>query len=517
MLLDRIAVTSRRVSEERSRLAKIRELAACIAAFAPDEVPIGVAYLSGELPQGKIGVGWASIRDTLGDGGATEASLGLAEVHACFDRIVAEKGSGSAGRKLETLRALFRRATDAEQEFLRRLLIGELRQGAQEGVIAEAIAKAASVPASDVRRALMLHGSAGEVAAAALARGAAGLAEFRLELMRPIQPMLAQTAEDTGAALAALERMALEHKLDGARVQVHRMGDDVAVFSRQQNDVTAAVPELVRTVRALPARQLVLDGETIALRPDGTPHPFQLTMRRFGRRLNVAALSEELPLSSFHFDILHADGEDLIDRPASERFELLAELVPERERVPRIVTASPEEARAFLDGAIAAGHEGVMAKSLAASYEAGRRGASWLKIKPSHTLDLVVLAIEQGSGRRSRWLSNIHLGARDPATGGFVMLGKTFKGMTDAMLEWQTQRFTELAIGREGHVVHVRPEQVVEVAFDGVQASPHYPAGLALRFARVKRYRSDKTAAEADTIDTVRAIHARSAGSDTSR
>jgi DNA ligase-1 len=512
MLLDRIAVTSRRVSEERGRLAKIRELAACLSALEPDEIPIGVAYLSGELPQGKIGVGWASLRDTVGDGAASEPTLSIAEVHATLERIARESGSGSSGRKLEALRALFRRATIVEQEFLGRLLIGELRQGAQEGIMADAIAKAASVPASDVRRALMLSSRAGEVAAAALTRGAAGLAEFRLELLRPVQPMLAQTAEDTSDALARLERAALEHKLDGARVQVHRVGDEVRVFSRQQNDVTAAVPELCAAVRALPVRRLVLDGETIALRPDGTPQPFQVTMRRFGRRLNVAELRQELPLSSFYFDILHADGQDLIDRPTSERFDALAGIVPEPERVPRIVTASPDEARSFLEAALAAGHEGVMAKSLAAGYEAGRRGAGWLKIKPSHTLDLVVLAIEQGSGRRSRWLSNIHLGARDPASGGFVMLGKTFKGMTDEMLEWQTRRFTELEIGREGHVVHVRPEQVVEIAFDGLQASSHYPGGLALRFARVKRYRADKTAAEADTIDTVRAIHARSAG-----
>ncbi len=394
-----------------------------------------------------------------------------------------------------------------ELRFLSRLLIGELRQGAQQAIMAEAIAKAGGVLSSDVRRALMLSTSVGEVARAALIGGAAALAEFRLTLLSPVEPMLAETATDPQDALARLERAAIEYKLDGARVQIDRVNDEVRVFSRQQHDVSERVPEIVEAVRRLPVRQIVLDGEAIALREDARPHRFQVTMKRFGRRLGIEEMRAKLPLSAFYFDLLHVDGEDFIDQPASERFAMLDSLTAESDRIPRIVTASPEEANEFLRRAMAAGHEGVMAKSLSDGYEAGRRGSSWLKIKPTHTLDLVVLAVEQGSGRRSQFLSNIHLGARDPKTGSFVMLGKTFKGMSDQMLEWQTRRFAELEVGREGHVVHLRPEQVVEVAFDGVQASGQYPGGVALRFARVKRYREDKTAAEADTIDAVRAIY----------
>jgi DNA ligase-1 len=318
--------------------------------------------------------------------------------------------------------------------------------------------------------------------------------------------MLAQPAGDISEALDRLGEAALELKLDGARVQVHKAGGDVRVYSRRGHDVTQAVPELVESVQALPPRELLFDGEVIALRPDGSPHPFQTTMRRFGRKLDVARLREELPLTPFFFDVLHLDGTDLIDRPAGERFAAMADAAPVL-AVPRLVTADPEEADAFFEDALRRGHEGIMAKALDAPYEAGRRGSSWLKVKPAHTLDLVVLAVEWGSGRRQGWLSNLHLGARDPENGGFVMLGKTFKGMTDEMLAWQTKKLQELAIGTEGGwVVHVRPELVVEIAFSDVQESPQYPAGMALRFARVKRYREDKTAAEADTIDTVRKI-----------
>lgn len=508
MQLEDVVLTSRRVAEERGRLAKIRLVSECLSRMQPDDIRVGVAYLSGELPQGRIGVGWASVKEVTGEGAAEVASLTLADVDSTFSQVAGESGSGSAGRRMTALRVLFGRATAAEQHFLSRLLIGELRQGAEQGVMSEAIAKAAGVPASEVRRAWMVAPSAGVVAHAALTEGSAGLARFKLELMSPVQPMLAETAEGTSEALSALERAALEYKLDGARVQVHRVDDDVKVFSRQSNDITSRVPELVALVKTLPVTRCVLDGEAIALKPDGRPQPFQVSMSRFGRRAGRKEPSSGMALSSFFFDVLHADGQDTIDRPTSERFAILESIVSAENRMPRIVTASPEEAKAFLDAAMSAGHEGVMAKSLTATYEAGRRGSSWLKIKPTHTLDLVVLAVELGSGRRSRWLSNIHLGARDPGTNGFVMLGKTFKGMTDAMLEWQTKRFRELEIGQEGHVVHVRPEQVVEIAFDGVQTSSHYPGGMALRFARVKRYRSDKNASDADTIDTVRAIHA---------
>jgi len=414
---------------------------------------------------------------------------------------------------------LFGRATAIEQTFLRRLLAGELRQGALIGVMADAVAVAADVPAATVRRAAMLGGALPTVAAAALTGGAAALAAFTLTVGVPVGPMLAQTAADVGDALERLGGTAVfEAKLDGARVQIHRSGREVAVFTRSLDDVTHRLPEVVEAALALPVDELIADAEAIALRPDGRPHRFQVTASRFGRgggrgggRFDVAAARAAQPLSVFVFDLLHVDGTDLLDLPTSRRVEALDALVPSAHRVDRLVTDSHDAAARFLDRTLAAGHEGVMAKSPSAPYEAGRRGAGWLKVKPVHTLDLVVLAVEWGSGRRTGKLSNIHLGARDPA-GGFVMLGKTFKGMTDAMLEWQTARFLDLADGpTDGYVVRVRPEQVVEIAFDGVQRSSRYPGGLALRFARVLRYRHDKTPAEADTIDTVRAIYERGA------
>jgi DNA ligase-1 len=506
--LEAVVRASARVAENASRLAKIATLAELLRGLAPDEIEVAVAWLSGEPRQGRIGVGHARLRE-LAVTPATTATLGIREVDARLAEIARASGRGSAAARGRLLGELFARATHEEQGFLVRLLVGELRQGALEGVLAEAIAKAASLPPESVRRAAMLGGDLAQVARAALERGEAGLAAFRLELLRPIQPMLAQSAADADEALAKLARAAFEWKLDGARIQVHKSGGEVRVFSRQLNDVTEAVPEIVEAVRALPARALVLDGEAIALRKDGRPEAFQTTMRRFGRRLDVATLREALPLSAFFFDALHVDGEDLLDRAADARFAALSAFAPASLRVPRLVTDDAAAATSFFDAALARGHEGVMAKATDALYEAGRRGAGWLKIKRAKTLDLVVLAVEWGSGRRRGWLSNLHLGARDPATGGFVMLGKTFKGMTDELLAWQTQRFQELALARDEWVVHVRPEQVVEIAFDGVQASPHYPGGLALRFARVKRYRHDKRADEADTIDTVRALHAR--------
>jgi DNA ligase-1 len=376
--------------------------------------------------------------------------------------------------------------------------------------MADAVAAAAQIPAATVRRAAMLGGALPAVAAAGLSGGTAALDAFTLHVGRPVGPMLAQTAADVGEALQKLGgKGVFEAKLDGARVQIHRTGNQVTVYTRSLDDVTARLPEVVEATLALPVRELIADGEAIALRPDGRPQPFQVTASRFGRSVDVAAARAAQPLSVFYFDILHRDGVDLLDAPTSERAAALDEIAPPQNRVDRLVTSDPVAAGNFLDATLAAGHEGVMAKSLTAAYEAGRRGAGWLKVKPVHTLDLVVLAVEWGSGRRHGKLSNIHLGARDPATDGYVMLGKTFKGMTDAMLEWQTTRFQELAIGgTEGYVVRLRPEQVVEVAFDGVQASSRYPGGLALRFARVLRYRDDKGPGEADTIDTVRAMHA---------
>jgi DNA ligase-1 len=508
MRLSELVRASDAVARTPARLAKIALLAEALHALAPEERAIGVAWLAGDLPQGRIGVGWSALRSALAAAAGTPGpSLAVADADAAFTRIAAARGSGSAEEKARLLADLLGRATEEERGFLVRLVTGELRQGALEGVLAEAVARAAAVPAAELRRAVMMAGALPPVAEAALAGGTAGLARFALRVLEPVQPMLAQPAADVEEALADFGEAALEWKLDGARVQVHREGEEVRVFSRALRDVTPAVPELVAAVRALPARRLVLDGEVIALRADGAPEPFQVTMSRFGRKPSPAGARPGLPLSALFFDALHAEGEDLVARPARERQLALADAVPEPLRVPRLVTADAGAASAFLDDALRRGHEGVVVKALDAPYEAGRRGAAWRKVKRAHTLDLVVLAAEWGHGRRRGFLSNLHLGARDPERGGFAMLGKTFKGMTDAVLAWQTERLSALALGEsEGGVVHVRPELVVEVAFDGIQASPRYPAGLALRFARVKRYRDDKHADEADTVDAVRRL-----------
>ncbi len=422
-------------------------------------------------------------------------------------RIAALQGPRSQARRKSELAQLFAQATEPEQRFLAAVLHGELRQGALEGVMVEAVARVADVPAADVRRAVMLAGELPVVARAALERGRSGLADFRLEVLRPVKPMLAQTAGDIGAALDRTGGAAVEWKLDGARLQVHRLGDEVRAFTRSLADVTDRVPEVVAAVLDLPVDAVVLDGEVIALGPDGRPYPFQVSMSRFGSGADGDVDADRLPLSSFFFDCLHLDGNDLLDHPYSTRVAELARIVPAAMRVPRAEVADAVEGERFLEAALARGHEGVVVKALDAPYEAGRRGAAWVKVKRTTTLDLVVLAAEWGHGRRRGKLSNLHLGARDPDGDGFVMLGKTFKGMTDEMLAWQTEHLLGLATMRDGHVVHVRPELVVEIAFDGVQASSRYPGGLALRFARVKGYRPDKAASEADTIETVRALH----------
>lgn len=507
MLLDEIARTSAAVAESSSRLAKIERLADALRLLRTDEVPVAVAYLSGDLPQGTIGVGWASLRD-LPPPADPPSTLELLDVHAALERIRLSSGRGSQAARRALVTDLFSRATDPERRFLLGLLSREIRQGALEGVMVEAVARAAGVPSSEVRRAAMLAGDLGEVAAAAIAEGRPGLARFRLTVLRPLQPMLAHTADDLDDALRRVAPASVEWKLDGARIQVHREDDEVRAFTRNLADITSRVPEVVEAVRVLPVRTVVLDGEAIALQAGGRPHAFQVTMSRFGSRLDVDRLRRRVPLSPFFFDCLHLDGDDLIDLPLRERFAVLADRVPGELRVPRVEASDSSEAEGILRSALERGHEGVMVKALGSPYEAGRRGASWVKVKQAHTLDLVVLAAEWGHGRRRGWLSNLHLGARDPASGGFVMLGKTFKGMTDEMLTWQTERLLELEISRDDYTVYVRPELVVEVAFDGVQASSRYAGGLALRFARVKGYRPDKLPEEADTIDTVRAFHA---------
>jgi ATP-dependent DNA ligase I len=515
VLLCEIAEVSRAVAATSARLAKIETLAGALRAAGPLEVPIAVAYLSGELPQRQIGVGWAALRGVSGGGPPGQAprdafapadvpSLTLSDVNSGFDAIGAVSGKGSAAARKALVGELFGRATADEQRFLVGLLSGELRQGALEGVMTEAVARAAGVPVAEVRRAMMLRGSLGAVAAAALSGGSEALAAFGLEVGRPVRPMLAASAPSIADALAkAGTPAAVEWKLDGIRIQAHLSGGTVRLFTRTLDDITARLPEVVSALARLPIGTAVFDGELIALREDGRPLPFQDTA---SRTATTEAGGPVIPLSVFLFDALHLDGADLIDAEDQQRHAALARVVPSGLLMPRLVTSSAEEATAFFSGALARGHEGVVVKSLQAPYAAGRRGAGWIKVKPRHTLDLVVLAVEWGHGRRRGWLSNLHLGARDPATGGFVMLGKTFKGLTDELLTWQTERLLALEERRDSYTVYVRPELVVEIAFDGVQRSPRYPGGLALRFARVLRYREDKTAAEADTIDTIRAL-----------
>ena len=507
MKLHDLVAASRAVAAVSGRLEKIARLAELLERLSPDEIPIAIGFLTGWPRQGKIGIGWATVEAARPPSAATEPSLELTEVDHVLERLQGVRGKGSAAAKLQLMKELLARCTEEEQRFLTMLAIGEVRQGALEGVLTDAVARAAKLPADKVRRAAMLAGDLGTVARAALGTdGAAGLAAYGVELFRPIQPMLADSAPDVATALAELGEAAIEWKLDGVRMQVHRSGTRVAVYTRNLNDVTARLHEVVEAVRALPAQELILDGEVIALAPDGRPLPFQVTMGRFGRKLDIDTQRAEMPLLSFFFDLLWCNGEDFLDRPLAERLQRLADVIPEEMRVPRIRTSSVEEAKAFEADAIGRGHEGVMAKALGAPYAAGRRGSAWLKVKTARTLDLVVLAVEWGSGRREGWLSNIHMGARDPETGGFIMLGKTFKGMTDEMLAWQTKELLARETSRAGHVVHVRPELVVEIAFNEVQRSTQYPGGVALRFARVKGYRPDKNAAEADTIDAVRAF-----------
>ncbi|MEU3834476.1 ATP-dependent DNA ligase [Streptomyces microflavus] len=506
MLLAELAQVSLEVAATSARSKKVALLAALFRDAGPDDVPVVIPYLAGRLPQGRIGVGWRSLGDPVEP--ASEPTLTVTGVDAELTALAAVSGSGSQALRRERLRALFAAATADEQHFLRALLTGEVRQGALDAVAADALSRAAEAPPADVRRAVMLAGSLQDVARTLLAEGPGALAAFRLTVGRPVQPMLAHTAASVTEAVDKLGPCAVEEKLDGIRVQVHRDGDRVRAFTRTLDDITDRLPELVTAVAALETGRFILDGEVIALGDDGRPRPFQETAARVGSRRDVAAAAAGVPIVPVFFDALSADGEDLLDLPYTERHTALARLVPEHLRVRRALVPEAGDAgarraaEAFLAETLERGHEGVVVKDLAAAYSAGRRGASWLKVKPVHTLDLVVLAAEWGSGRRTGKLSNLHLGARRP-DGTFAMLGKTFKGLTDALLEWQTEKLRELATGEDGHVVTVRPELVVEIAYDGLQRSTRYPAGVTLRFARVLRYREDKTAQEADTVETV--------------
>ncbi len=522
MLLDDVVRTSAEVADRSSRIAKIDQIAGLLARAEPDEVGLIVGFLTGELPQGRIGVGWATLSD-LRSTAAARPTLLLDEVDDAFSKLASATGAGSQAIRNEILEELLGRATSAEAWFLQRLLLGEMRQGALAGVMVEAIAKAFDVAPGLVRRAHMLDGDLARVARVAQTEGPTGLERTELTVLRPVRPMLAQSAESIAEAVGRVSgdlaaAVAVEWKFDGARIQVHRHDRAVKVFTRNLNDMTDRVPEIVDVALALPATSFILDGEVMWLDRGGVPRPFQDTMSHFGR--DAPNQAPDTLLTPFFFDLLSLDGSDLTDLPASDRFRLLDRLVPQDLRTPRLETTEVGRANDFFEGAIAAGHEGVMVKALDSPYAAGRRGSGWIKVKPVHTLDLVILAAEWGHGRRRGWLSNLHLGARDSASGDFVMLGKTFKGLTDQMLEWQTSKLQELADtgappppwepgARGGHVVRVRPEVVVEVAFDAVQRSSRYPGGMALRFARVKGYRPDKTADDADTIETVRSIFER--------
>ena len=507
MLLAEVVEASVRVAATPGRTAKIAALAELLRRLAPDEVEPAVGFLVGEPRQGRIGVGWATLakavtaRRSGPPEGASGEGITIGELDRALTEVAGTTGAGSVGARAQLVDSLLARATSAEIDFIADLLTGGLRQGALEGVMAEAVAKAAEVPAAAVRRACMLAGDLGHTAAIALSQGREGLEAVGLEVLRPVQPMLASTAPDVAAAIGDLGLASVEWKLDGIRLQVHKHGDDVRIFTRNLNDITDRLPEVVQVIRSLQADQLVLDGEGLTLTEDLRPQPFQDVMSRVGRRTGEPTAS----VGAHFFDCLHLDGEDLLDRPLLERLAAL-ERVAGPWRIPGEVTDEPSVAEEVLRASLAAGHEGVVVKGAAAPYEAGRRGKSWRKVKVARTFDLVVLGAEWGHGRRKGWLSNLHLGARDPRTGEFVMVGKTFKGLTDATLTWQTERFLELETHREGITVFVRPEIVAEIALDGVQTSTRYPGGVALRFARLKTYRSDKTPAEADTIDSLRAL-----------
>jgi DNA ligase 1 len=505
MLLAQLVESSRFVSSTTKRLEKVDLLAGLLNELSPEEAEIAVPFLSGTTRQGRIGIGYSSIRAAM-SAPTANPSLEIIDVDRTLDQVASVQGSGSERQKRELLGSLFTRATEHEQQFLTGLLLGEIRQGALEGIMLDALAKATRISSAHIRRAAMMGGGVATIARPVIEHGERGLTQFEIQLFRPVQPMLAQTAEDVSDALGNLGEPALEYKFDGARVQAHKSGDQIKIFSRGSNDVSAAVPEIAEAVRALPANELILDGEVLSLDEEGRPQPFQVSMRRFGRKLDVDRLLTELPMTPFWFDLLYLNGTPVIDEPQARRFAELSSLVPGSNLVPNLVTSSSEEAEHFLHQALQQGHEGIMAKARSAPYAAGARGRSWLKVKQARILDLVILAAEWGNGRRRGWLSNLHLGARDTVKGGFAMLGKTFKGLTDEMLAWQTQELLKLEIARDKYTVYVEPTLVVEIAFNEIQVSPRYASGLALRFARVKRYRPDKSADDADTFETVQKL-----------
>jgi DNA ligase-1 len=512
MRLDALVEISERISATSRKKEKVSLIAGILLQARGEEIALAAHYLSGQIPQGRMGVASKMLRDALRDLSPSPRPLRLIDVDRFFEAVARDSGPGSTGRKVQTLRELLSRCNERERTFLTRLTMGEFSQGATGGLVLEAVAQASSLSQERLRQALMFSGDIGEVAQVALEEGSSGLARFGPRLFHPISPMLASPVEGAEEVMARLGEAGWEYKIDGARVQIHKRGNDVQIFTRHLKQVTQSVPEIVNLTRNVRVEEAIFEGEIIALRGNGKPHPFQTTMRRFGRIKEVAQLQKQIPLTPYFFDLLLLDGEPLFELPYQGRIERLAQNIAPEHMVPRMITADAKRARDFLLSSLEAGHEGVMAKALDSPYVAGQRGFNWLKIKPAKSLDLVILAAEWGHGRRRGWLSNLHLGARDPKGGGFVMLGKTFKGLTDEMLHWQTRRLLELEISRDQWTVYVKPELVVEVAFGDLQQSPHYPAGLALRFARVKQFRGDKSPHEADTIQEVRRIFEASRG-----
>jgi DNA ligase-1 len=510
MLFAEVARVSGEIARTSARSRKTVMLAAFFRAAEPADVPVAIAYLAGRLPQGRLGVGWAALRDRASP--ADVPTLSVAAVDAALTAVARSSGVGSHATRRTLLQDLFAEATEEEQRYLLALITGEVRQGALDAAAVEGLAAATDAPPADVRRAMMLAGALEPVAQALLARGPGALSEFSLTVGHPLLPMLATSARTVEEAVARLGPCAVEEKLDGIRVQVHRDGGVVRIYTRALDDVTERLPEIAAAAAVLDSERFILDGEVLAFDDAGRPRPFQETAGRVGSRVDVTAAAQALPVSAVFFDVLSVDGRDLLDAPYTARHAALERLVPRELRVRRTVVAAPDDpvqvvaAADFFAQTLGRGHEGVVLKGADSAYAAGRRGASWIKVKPVHTLDLVVLAVEWGHGRRTGKLSNLHLGAR-AQDGSFVMLGKTFKGLTDALLDWQTERLSALAVSDDGITVTVRPELVVEVAYDGVQSSPRYPAGLTLRFARVLRYREDKRPSEADTVETVRAAH----------
>jgi DNA ligase-1 len=512
MLLKDLVDASKKVSATTRRKEKTFLLGESLKRARGLEIALAASYLSGQIPQGRLGIGWAVLQKAMENPVERPRPLSLLEVNRYFEEIARAKGAGAVEKKVRALRGLFSSAREEEKEFLVGLILSEVRQGALEGLVLEAVAQASGLPLERIQQGGMFSGNIGEVARAALEEGLQGLSRFRPRLFRPIAPMLANAAEAEEDALARWGRVACEFKVDGARIQIHKEGEEIRVFTRHLKEVTARVPEIVTVAREFLLDKAIFEGETFAVRPDGRALPFQTTMRRFGRIQEIERTRKDIPLTSYFFDLLYLEGKTLFDEHYQKRFELLSERVPSAYRIPQIVTADEKEIHEFLQESLKAGHEGIMAKGVDSPYVAGQRGSYWLKIKPAKTLDLVVLAAEWGHGRRKGWLSNLHLGAPDPESGQFVMLGKTFKGLTDEMLRWQTERLLSLETRRDEWTVYVQPKLVVEIAYSDLQESPRYPGGLALRFARVKSYREEKSPSEADTIQGIQAIFEASRG-----